>query len=130
MNTQKEKGNFRYEYNWQTKDYTDDDNSVRQAGTLWSITLLHADSPSDRLLESARSGIRFFAENSYELPNSGRRIVRYPGEEKAGKTGTVALIALGHIKRIRGRDGKPYGEGSSYYDGECLLALAKAAKYS
>eukprot|EP00747_Dinoflagellata_sp_TGD_P161956 gnl/TRDRNA2_/TRDRNA2_179025_c0_seq1.p1 gnl/TRDRNA2_/TRDRNA2_179025_c0~~gnl/TRDRNA2_/TRDRNA2_179025_c0_seq1.p1 ORF type:complete len:450 (-),score=99.22 gnl/TRDRNA2_/TRDRNA2_179025_c0_seq1:375-1724(-) len=168
MNTQKETGNFRYEYNWQTKDYTDDDNSVRQAGTLWSITLLHADSPSDRLLETARSGIRFFAKNSYELPNSGRRIVRYPGEEKAGKTGTVALVALAHIellrhpehlqaeekkqleehlhgyiktllhaemddhtfhKRIRGRDGKPYGESSSYYDGECLLALAKAAKY-
>lgn len=168
MNTQKKQGNFRYEYNWETKDYTDDDNSVRQAGTLWSITMLHADSPSDKLLESARSGIRFFVENSYELPNSGRRIIRYPGEEKAGKTGTVALLALAHIellrhpehleadekkkleehlhgyiktllhaemddhtfhKRIRGRDGKPYGESSSYYDGECLLALARAAKY-
>lgn len=166
VKSQRNAGNFRYEYNWLTKEETDEDNPVRQAGTLWGLSLLHVDGPQRKLLDTLRKGFQYFAKNSVEYPKRGR-MVNYPGQDPQ-KLGTVALLALSHIEVLRqpelleaeekkrleadldgylkallsartsknnfykfydGKTGKPFGPTSPYYDGECLLALVKAAKY-
>jgi len=170
MHSQTPEGNFRYEYNWKTKQDSHDDNSVRQGGTLWGLVLAHADSPDSTLyLPSIRKALNFFALHSVTLAD-GRRLIQYPGQPN--KLGTVALVALAHIDLLRQpekladttekaalednldgylktllqnefntsegqpdfrksyqNNGQPKGKGSPYYDGECLLALIKAAKY-
>lgn len=168
VNSQRKGGNFRYEYNWLSQAESEDDNPVRQAGTLWSLALLHADDRKSGLLPIVRKGLQYFEKHSVEYPG-GLRLVNYPGQDPQ-KLGTVALLALTHIEALRrpetlesdeekrrledhlagylraivaartgqnsfykyyrGSDGKPVeGPSSPYYDGECLLALVKAAKY-
>lgn len=95
LGSQLPEGNFRYEYDWRERKASLEDNSVRQAGTLWALVLLHQESPSPKLAEAVRKGLRYFADKSHEV-SGGRRIVRYPGESK-GKLGTLALLALSHI---------------------------------
>lgn len=166
VNSQRDAGNFRYEYNWLSQKETEEDNPVRQAGTLWGLTLLHVDDPGRDLMATIRKGLKYFSQNSVEFPG-GARMVNYPGQEPQ-KLGAVALLALAHIEVLRrpevlegaekeqleanlggylkallaartsknnfykfydGKTGKHFGPTSPYYDGECLLALVKAAKY-
>jgi len=167
VNSQRDAGNFRYEYNWLSQKETEEDDPVRQAGTLWVLTLLHLDEPQSGLMPVIRKGLQYFERNSVEFPG-GVRMMLYPGQEPQ-KLGSVALLALAHIEVLRrpeslespaekqaletqldgylrailaartgknnfykyydGKTGKHFGASSPYYDGECLLALVKAAKY-
>lgn len=99
MQSQMPEGNFHYEYDWQKKADSDDDNSVRQAGTTWGLSLLYADTPSPELSAAILKAFGYFAKHSVTL-DDGRRIVRYPGEEP-GKLGTVSLLVLAHLDFLR-----------------------------
>lgn len=99
MSRQKPGGNFHYEYDWKKKENSDDDNSVRQAGTTWGLAFLHAGAPSAELSEAVLKALKFF-EQYAATDKHGRRFVRYPGEEN-GKLGTIALLALAHIDFLR-----------------------------
>jgi len=92
LNNQREEGNFQYEYNLLTQEYTNDDNQVRQAGAFWALALMHADQPSEETRKAFFQAFAFFAEHATTLPD-GRMLVQYPGE-KFGKTGTIALVTL------------------------------------
>jgi len=167
VRSQKAAGNFRYEYDWVKQTETNEDNPVRQAGTLWGLTLLHVDEPTRELLLAIRQGLKYFQKHSIEYPG-GARLMEYPGQDPQ-KMGSVALLALAHIEVLRrpevleseeekktlethlegylkailaartskhnfhmyyhSKHGDHFGPTSAYYDGECLLALVKAAKY-
>lgn len=159
-------GNFRYEFDWQKQSYTDDDNAVRQAGTLWGLANLYRLRPDPGLLESCRRGLEFYEEYSGTTV-TGNRYATYPGQEH-GFTGSSALVALALIELLRspwneepalrqrwrrrldeyldflvsiqlpdGRwpsrydndTGHAHGEPSPYFDGETLLALARAERH-
>lgn len=164
LSSQKEEGNFIYEYDFSTHQASADDSQVRQAGALWGMALIHKEHSSSQTLLAMEKGIRFFKTHS--LVNENKRFIVYPGE-KSGSLGTVALVTLALIDFIptvqdkkvkegykndlnqylnfllsaRQKDGRfyssynlktgqPFGDPSPYFDGECLLALAKAVKYS
>lgn len=99
MKSQRPEGNFHYEYDWRSRKDSDDDNSVRQAGTTWGLAFLHADDPSPELAAAVQKALGFFEKRSVLLPD-GRRILRYPGEPY-GKLGTVALVVLAHVDFLR-----------------------------
>lgn len=107
LSSQLAEGNFRYEYDWKRQKDSLDDSSVRQAGTLWALVLLHKDAPDPELAAAIRKAIAYFAKRSHDLPG-GHRILRYPGE-KAGKLGTLALIALSHVDFLRQEGAVPPG---------------------
>lgn len=100
MSRQKPKGNFHYEYNWKKKENSDDDNSVRQAGTTWGLAFLHAAEPNPELSKAVLKALKFFEQ--YSHVNKHGRYVRYPGEPN-GKLGTIALLALAHIDFLRSK---------------------------
>jgi len=101
MHRQKEQGNFHYEYNWQKHHNSDDDNSVRQAGTTWGLAFLYASEPTPKLAKSVLKALKFFEKYSV-VGKDGARFIRYPGEPK-GKLGTIALLALAHIDFLRSK---------------------------
>lgn len=102
LNNQKDAGNFTYEYDFSLKRESQEDNSVRQAGALWGLTLMHRRTPSERSEAAIRKGLAFFERLS--TVREGRRFIRYPGEEE-GKPGTVALVALAIIDFSRSPSG-------------------------
>ena len=51
VNIQRPEGNFYYEMNLVTGEVNDEDNSVRQAGTLWSVALMHQHTPGGGAVE-------------------------------------------------------------------------------
>ena len=95
---QKPAGNFDYEYDWREKEYTDDDNEVRQAGALWGLALLYQDRPAAELGAAVEKGLAYFDKHSVRTA-SGARCVAYPGKSSPG-IGTVALIALTYIEYL------------------------------
>jgi UDP-N-acetylmuramoyl-tripeptide--D-alanyl-D-alanine ligase len=99
LNSQKPEGNFHYQYDFVAQKYTEDDNSVRQAGALWSLALLHGEDRSRETFEAVKRGLGFFDRHSQETTD-GRKFIIYPGE-KEGKTGTVALVTLALIEFLR-----------------------------
>lgn len=101
MNHQKPEGNFDYEYNFVTGEYTEDDNQVRQAGALWGLTLIYQEQPGEELLSSIETGLAYFKTHS-QTNDAGRYVV-YPGEDK-GKTGTMALVILSLVDFLRNED--------------------------
>ncbi len=160
--SQKDEGNFVYEYDFLSRRPTAEDNPVRQAGALWGLALLHKKRASARTFAALEKGLGFFKRHS-RVTGEARYLV-YPGEKK-GPLGAVALVALTLLdfipsirdekiksryandlkqylnfllsaRRTDGRflsgydleTGKPSGEPSPYFDGEALLALAKAAR--
>ena len=162
--SQKEEGNFIYEYDFLKRQSPAGDSQVRQAGALWGLALINGENPSAQTLTALEKGLRFFKTHS-RLAGDARYIV-YPGE-KSGSLGTVALVALAlmdFIPTIRDekikeqykndlsqylkflllarqkngqfhssydlKTGQPSGNPSPYFDGEALLALAKAARQS
>lgn len=98
LNNQKAAGNFTYEYDFTRKRDSEEDSSVRQAGALWGLCLLHRRTPSERTSAAIRKGLGFFERAS--VLRDGKRFIRYPGEDE-GKTGTVALMALALIDFLR-----------------------------
>jgi hypothetical protein len=103
---QKPAGNFDYEYDFESKSLSLDDNEVRQAGALWGLALAYAYQPAPELEAGVERGLAFFDQSSRRA-RGGRRCVAYAGAS-LGSTGTVALLALAYIDYLRGR---PPGEG-------------------
>ena len=99
LNNQKNPGNFAYEYDWILETDRPGDNPVRQAGALWSITLLYQNNQTPELEKSIKKGLEFFRLNSIATP-SGLRYVVYPSEQE-GTLGTVALLSLSYIDYLR-----------------------------
>ena len=168
LNQQKPEGNFRYEYDIVLGRFIEDDNAVRQAGTLWSLASLVRDRPTQATRNSVVRGLDFFFRWSRPLA-LGRVAPVYP-ETRTVKTGTVALVSLALIDFMRGQEvfmntagrgfydswltkyldyltameletgswgglydmdlEKRIAKSSPYYDGECLLAYCRAARYS
>lgn len=100
---QKPEGNFDYEYDWREKEYSDDDNEVRQAGAVWGLALLYQDHPTPELAAAVEKGLAFFDDHAFETP-SGARCPGYGGKKELG-IGTVALIALSYIDYLNTRGG-------------------------
>lgn len=92
-------GRFRYELNLVTGEESRDDNPVRQAGTLWSLALLHAERPTRASGAALDRGLAYFRQHSRDGADGARYVV-YPGEEH-GKTGTIALLVLAHLEYWR-----------------------------
>lgn len=99
LNSQREAGNFAYTYNFVRRRDLRGDNQVRQAGALWSLTLIHHDKPSKATADALLRGLAFFRRHSTPGPD-GRLIPMYP-ETSSGKTGTVALLVLTHVDALR-----------------------------
>jgi UDP-N-acetylmuramoyl-tripeptide--D-alanyl-D-alanine ligase len=95
-------GNFQYEYNWKTKEYTPDDNSVRQAGTVWGLALAHRYAPSQASEDVLHRALAFFETHTRTRPDGALYVV-YPGETD-GSLGTVALIMLAHLEYLQSTD--------------------------
>lgn len=113
LNQMHPSGDFVYLYDYkqgketQDEDYGDMVNPVREACGLWGLSLMVLDNvfeggeASQPLLTGLRKTLEFFAANSKTF-NDGRRIVVYPGLEKGlGKTGTLAVWALGITDFLR-----------------------------
>jgi UDP-N-acetylmuramoyl-tripeptide--D-alanyl-D-alanine ligase len=96
---QKPAGNFDYEYDFQSKALSNDDNEVRQAGALWGLALSYAHEPSAELEAAVERGLAFFDQSSRRA-RGGRRCVAYAGAD-IGSTGTLALLALSYIDYLR-----------------------------
>jgi len=92
-------GNFRYAYDWERNAFTEDDNAVRQAGTLWGLANLHRLRPDHELYEACRRGLAFYDRNCGTTANGGR-FSTYP-EGDVGHTGSTALVALALIELLR-----------------------------
>lgn len=99
VRSQRPAGNFRYQYNWLSKSELDEDNPVRQAGTLWGLSLVHVDDPDIGLMSTIRKGLDYFDKHSVEFPGNVR-LLKYPGKNYQ-KLGATALLALSHIEVLR-----------------------------
>ena len=128
--SQKEEGNFVYEYNFQTHHASAEDNQVRQAGALWGVALIHKEHPSSQTFHALEKGFRFFKTHSH-LIKDGRFIV-YPGE-KSGSLGTVALVSLALIDFITTVEEKKtreqYKEDLKQYLSFLLIARQKNGQF-
>ena len=100
LNNQLPAGNFTYQYDWRTRQYTDDDNQVRQAGATWGLTLVYQFQPSTQLEDAIRKALAFFRSRSKAAKSGDRRWIVYPGDRR-GSMGTVALVALAHVDYLR-----------------------------
>jgi len=96
-------GNFRYEYDWEKRAYADDDNAVRQAGTLWGLANLHRLRPDPELYQACRRGLAFYDQHSGTTAADGRYSTYL--DDEYGYTGSTALVALTLIELLRGREG-------------------------
>lgn len=96
---QTERGNFRYEYDWQEQVYGEDDNAVRQAGTLWGLANLHRVRPDPELYALCTNGLAFYDRHS-GITDSGGRYSTYPGDQH-GYLGSTALVALALVELLR-----------------------------
>jgi len=99
LHSQKAAGNFCYEYDFVKRSDSRSDSSVRQAGALWGLALIHADNPGPDTAAAVRRGLAFFEGISHRTEEGGKYIL-YPGE-KTGATGTMALVGLALVEMIR-----------------------------
>lgn len=95
---QRPEGNFDYEYDWQTRQLSDDDQETRQVGALWGLTLLYQEDKRPELAAAIERALSFFDEHSREV--KGLRCLVYPGSS-SGRAGTIALMALSYIEYLR-----------------------------
>ena len=127
LNNQRPEGSFTYQYHVLGKRFLPGDSEVRQAGALWGLALIHQDDPSAETTESISKGLSFFRRHS-RVTEDGRRYVVYP-DSPAGRTGTVALVALALIDFLRtvgDFDGRPELEAELDQYLEFLLSLKRA----
>ena len=102
LNSQKEAGNFEYQFDWLKKEYDPADNQVRQAGATWGVALLYEDHPDAALRDSVLKSLDFWKTQSH-VTTDGLRYVTY-FDERWGQLGTVALVTLSHIEVLRAED--------------------------
>ncbi|MDN5862252.1 MAG: hypothetical protein L0H19_02270 [Salinisphaera sp.] len=99
LGMQTAQGNFQYEYDWQTGEYQQGDNAVRQAGTLWGLANLYRLRPDPALLNGCVKGLAFYDEYSATTAR-GSRFSTYI-VLRNGMLGSVALVALSLVEMLR-----------------------------
>jgi hypothetical protein len=99
LHNQKPEGNFNYQYDWVRREYTEEENQVRQAAAMWGLALIYQDHPISEVGTAVEKALAFFERNSVVTPD-GLRYVVYPNA-RAGSTGTVALCALTCVDYLR-----------------------------
>jgi UDP-N-acetylmuramoyl-tripeptide--D-alanyl-D-alanine ligase len=136
-------GNFAYTYDWITRRTLPESNPVRQAGGAWGAALAYQFEPNAETRRVAENALAYC--ESHEDPKDflGVTALVALAEIEYARTAEPAARAAHkpHLDRLietlldaRRPDGlfAPRGnmtEPSPYYDGEALLALAKAARY-
>lgn len=99
---QRPEGDFLYEVDWKTGAVATDNNAVRQAGATWGVALLHRETRDPAHREALDRALALWDENAVET--DGVRWCGYPGD-KAGRIGTVALVALSLLERLAAPEG-------------------------
>lgn len=99
LRNQTDAGDFVYLYDLVGKRPVRMGSQVRQAGSLWGLSLIHLESPLPGTQRAIEKGLGFFHTNS-KTNQSGGRFVVYPGEG-SGRTGTTSLTALALIEFLR-----------------------------
>ncbi len=64
---QKDAGNFTYEYDWRTERVLPHDGQVRQAGALWGLTLISAESWRPDTVAAIERALAFFHTHTIRL---------------------------------------------------------------
>ncbi|PIQ77546.1 hypothetical protein COV82_03980, partial [Candidatus Peregrinibacteria bacterium CG11_big_fil_rev_8_21_14_0_20_46_8] len=91
-------GRYQYEFNPFTGDFTDDDNVVRQVGTLQSMSELYKVFEDEKYLERLKKTADYWLEQSVRDVTPDGLVLRYIPNEVHGdeaKTGTMALFIVG-----------------------------------
>ena len=143
MSIQEETGFFRYEYDFVTRTWSDDDNIVRQAGTASALAAYAVDRGDSRAAAAARAALA--ALHRMSIPHGSGMIVSADGTPDGAKTGATALALLASalvdvdaarreawmrgLLALQRSDGRfrrspTNREASGYYDGESWFALA------
>jgi hypothetical protein len=99
-NWQLEEGNFRYMYDWMTKEWVDDDHQVRQAGSLWGIGTCYRYQPSAELKAVLDKGLKFWFAATIPGPEEGTLTMKYR-EDRTIHSGSVALVALAMVEYLK-----------------------------
>jgi UDP-N-acetylmuramoyl-tripeptide--D-alanyl-D-alanine ligase len=111
LRNQTEAGDFVYLYDLVAKKPVEMGSQVRQAGSLWGLSLIHLDRPTPEIRHTIENGLEFFQTHS-RTNESGARYVVYPGD-RTGRTGTTALVGLAWIDFLRSSgNGAEIGEAS------------------
>ena len=99
VNWQLPEGNFRYMYDWVEGTWVEDDNQVRQAGSLWGVALCHRYKPTPETQAALDKGLRFWFDSTIEGPNQSL-MARYK-EDNFISSGTIALVALSIVEYLK-----------------------------
>jgi len=105
-------GNFRYQYDWLTRQWKEDDNQVRQTGALWGLSLCHAYRPSEKSKAALEKGFDYWFNCTIDGPDNSLT-VQYKEEDKTS-SGTVALLALAIIEYLRVEKGLSADERAKF----------------
>jgi len=98
VNWQLPEGNFRYMYDWIEGTWVEDDNQVRQAGSLWGVALCHRYRPTPETQAALDKGLRFWFDATIEGPNESLT-ARYK-QDNFISSGTIALVALSIVEYL------------------------------
>ena len=98
VNWQLPPGNFRYMYDWLDGTWVEDDNQVRQAGSLWGVALCHRYRPTPETRAALDKGLKFWFDSTIDGPNESLTC-KYK-EDRAISSGTVALVALSIVEYL------------------------------
>lgn len=105
INSQEEDGSFAYEYLPYDGEYSNDDNIVRQAGTLYSLAEVARKDPVERpeLNETIEGSINYLASQSKEGAFEGEDfgcVVKKPGSRACslGATSLTLVAILGYVE--------------------------------
>ena len=98
LRAQRAEGNFTYAYDWHSGREVGDDSQVRQAGASWGLGLIFASERQPQVGTALTRSLGFFRRHSRGGGNA--RWIAYPGATQ-GSLGTVALVALAHVERLR-----------------------------
>ena len=157
LHNQLPEGNFAYLYDWRARRDIEGDSPVRQAGALWALACLHAHDPSPELRAALDRGLGYFEAHT-DLRNDGafvrypgfatgrlgtvcllalayldrRRVVKDTATDQRLRQ---LVTFIRRARRVGGgfhsgytASGRPHGRRSSYFDGEALLVLVRAAE--
>lgn len=90
-------GDFDYEYNVLTDTYSEDNNIVRQAGTLYDLILLYQYKPNQELKTALIKGVNYFVGCLYKetLPN-GKTVqyIHFQGKTRANASAFFAMALI------------------------------------
>lgn len=142
-----------YEYNFAAEEYSDDDNALRKAATLWSITDLARFTQDERYDELAQKGLEYFKGYfMYDAENDFYYLTNTPSKIKLGYNAFMVLSLVGiddpkkdHYLEMfangilyqQHEDGsletffyEHRDSGVDYYPGEALIGLMTLYNYN